>query len=92
MARTQLNARQLLNGTIQQEDIDTTTTGKAMITKVVPGVGITLSSTGVDPGTGIVTINAIGGSGSVVHHDRNVDGGCPSSVYLPNQVVNGGGP
>jgi len=52
-----INGRQIRNNTVQKEDIDTTTTGKALITKIVPGSNVSLSSTGVDAGTGDVTIN-----------------------------------
>jgi hypothetical protein len=93
MARTQLSATQILNRSLQEEDMDITTPGKAMITRVVAGTGITLSSTGIDPGTGVVTINSTGSTNTNNNnHDRNVDGGHPSSLYLPSQVINGGGP
>lgn len=54
----QVRGGQIKNATIQRQDLDTVTTAQAVITKVVAGTGITLSSTGVDPGTGDVTVNA----------------------------------
>lgn len=56
MARTLLTSREI--GNVQRNDLDITTTGEAIIRKVVAGTGISLSSTGVDAGTGDVTINA----------------------------------
>lgn len=60
MARTQLNARQILDGDIQKTDLDTHTPGQAVITRLVAGVGVSLQSTGVDTGTGDVTIGIPG--------------------------------
>jgi hypothetical protein len=82
MARTQVNAAQILNGTIQKEDLNTNTPGKAVITNLIAGNGISLSSSGVDQGTGSVTINVV----------RNIDGGSPDSVYARTQSIDGGGP
>jgi hypothetical protein len=55
-----------------REQLDTATTGQAVITKAIQGTGITLSATGVDAGTGDVTINltvpvalASGGTGQI---------------------------
>jgi hypothetical protein len=62
MAKTEIRSKQIKDSTINKDDIDITTTGKALITKVVAGSGVTISSTGVDSGTGDVTINASGGS------------------------------
>jgi hypothetical protein len=87
MARTQLNARQLKDGDIQNVDMDIITPGLAVVTKLVAGTGVTFDSTGVDEGTGVVTINA---TNSVF--GKNVDGGHPASVYLPSQNLNGGTP
>lgn len=60
MAATQINSDSI--GEVRRNDFDTTTTGQAVITKVVAGTNISFSSTGVDAGTGDVTINASGGS------------------------------
>lgn len=61
MGRTQLTSREI--GSVQRNDFDTTTTTQAVITKVIAGTNVTISSTGVDAGTGDVTINASGGGG-----------------------------
>lgn len=57
MAATQVPSTLVKNQTINIDDIDITTTGKALITKVVAGTNIYISQTGVDAGTGVVTIN-----------------------------------
>lgn len=49
------------DGTVLRGDLNTTLAGSAVITRVLAGTGVTLSSTGVDVGTGDVTINATGG-------------------------------
>ena len=60
MSKTLLESDEI--GSIQRNDFDITTTGQAIITKIIAGTGVTISSTGVDTGTGDVTINASGGS------------------------------
>jgi hypothetical protein len=57
MARTELKSSQIHDGSIQNIDIDTSTPGKALITKLVAGNGIVIDSTGIDSGTGIVTVS-----------------------------------
>lgn len=49
---------QIADGSIQRVDLDVTTAGQAVSRKAIAGLGITLTSTGVDAGTGDVTINA----------------------------------
>ncbi len=61
MAVTQLSTDNI--GNIQRNDFDITTTGQSVITKVIAGTNITISSTGIDAGTGDVIINAASGSG-----------------------------
>lgn len=63
MGATQLTPRQLGANSLTRDDVDTSTTTKALITKVIAGTNISISSTGVDAGTGDVTINASGGGG-----------------------------
>jgi hypothetical protein len=57
MAQTVIRSRQLENDGIWREDLNISTSGKAVIRRAVAGTGITLSSTGADAGTGDVTIN-----------------------------------
>lgn len=62
MSATQFTTRQLGSNSVTRDDIDITTTTKALIAKIVAGTNITISSTGVDAGTGDVTINAASSS------------------------------
>jgi hypothetical protein len=70
MARTLIDGLdQILAGSVGRASMNTATTGQALITKVIAGTGVSLSSTGVDAGTGDVTVNislasppAIGGT------------------------------
>lgn len=62
MSKTLLESDEI--GSVQRNDFDITTTGQAVITKVIAGTGVTISSTGINPGTGDVTINAAAGGGS----------------------------
>lgn len=61
MARTQLSTREI--GNVQRNDVDTTTTGEALIRRLIAGSNVSFSSTGVDTGTGDVTVN-VGTSGN----------------------------
>jgi hypothetical protein len=58
MASTVIRGAQIKDSTVQRHDLDTSTVGQAVVTKVVQGSGITLSSTGADSGTGDVTVAA----------------------------------
>lgn len=71
MAKTLLESDEI--GSIQRNDFDITTAGQAIITKIVAGTNVTISSTGVDMGTGDVTINAslTGGGGSGITRSIN---------------------
>lgn len=57
MPRTNVGGEQIRDETIKRPDLNVSETGKAVITKVIAGVGCTTSETGVDPGTGDVTVN-----------------------------------
>lgn len=57
MARTEIRSGQIKDSTVNKDDIDVSTTGKALVTKIIAGTNITLGSTGVDAGTGDVTVN-----------------------------------
>lgn len=55
MGQTTLTTQQFSG--VQRDDIDVATTTKALITKVIQGTGVSISSSGVDSGTGDVTVN-----------------------------------
>lgn len=53
----QINKAQLRAHIIDLSHIDTTTVGKSLITKIIPGAGLSISNrTGADEGTGAVTL------------------------------------
>lgn len=56
MARTQVRSPQLEDQGVKRADLNTSTTGSAVTSKLVQGAGILLTSTGVDAGTGDVTV------------------------------------
>ena len=58
MARTTVGAALVRDGGIFREDLNTDATTHAVLTKIIAGTGISISSTGVDAGTGDVTVNA----------------------------------
>ena len=58
MAATQLSSNEI--GSVQRNDFDIITSGQAVITKIIAGTNHSITSTGVDPGTGDVTINFSG--------------------------------
>jgi hypothetical protein len=64
MARTEVRTQQIQDGGVTRDDLNTADSGKAVVRKIVQGSGVTISSTGVDSGTGDVTINATGGVGT----------------------------
>lgn len=68
MARTEPRGGQIKDGSIQRDDLDASTSGQAVVRKVVQGTGMSLSSTGADAGTGDVTVATQAASGSQVGH------------------------
>jgi len=66
MARTQVKGQQVEDGSIEKVDLCIDKPGASVITRVLPGNGIALSSTGIDEGTGDVTINVVPNSTSTV--------------------------
>jgi hypothetical protein len=56
MARTQIPTTLIEDGSIRRVDINTTTTGQALATRIFVNSPLTISSTGVDSGTGDVTL------------------------------------
>lgn len=69
MGNTNIRSRQIKDADILKADINTTTTGSALITKVVSGTGISLSSSGVDAGTGDVTVALASGVATAGTYD-----------------------
>ena len=58
MARTQVRSEQIANEAVQRVNLNSSQVGEAVISKVIAGDYVNLaSSTGVDPGTGDVTIS-----------------------------------
>jgi len=55
--RTQVRSNQLKDGDVKRVDLNTTTSGDAVITKVVAGNNVTIYSTGTDAGTGDVEVH-----------------------------------
>jgi hypothetical protein len=66
MSITLVRKAQIRPLNISRSDINTTTTGSALITKIIVGTGLTLSSTGVDAGTGDATIGLSIASASTI--------------------------
>ena len=58
MSRTQLTGSQVSDYSIQRHDLDSITPGQAVVTRLVAGKYIELISTGIDSGTGDVTVNS----------------------------------
>jgi hypothetical protein len=56
MPRTQIGTTLIEDGSVRRVDINTVTTTQALITKVIVNSPLTISSTGVDSGTGDVTL------------------------------------
>lgn len=58
MGITRVTGRNIKDASVGRSDLITATTTEAVITKAIAGTGVSISSTGVDAGTGDVTINA----------------------------------
>lgn len=56
--RTRISSREIRNSEIKKDDVNITESGQALITQILAGVGISLDWSGVDEGTGVVTISA----------------------------------
>lgn len=57
MPKTQVRGSQIRQGKVQRKDLDTTTVGNSVVTKIIAGSGVTITFTGADSGTGDVTLN-----------------------------------
>ena len=64
---------QIRNGTVVRDNLNIVDTGDSLLRKIIAGSGISLESTGIDPGTGDVIITSSGGSGTwdyKIPHDQ----------------------
>lgn len=69
-----LTGEDFKDGTLYRQDLNTTSTGKAVVRKVIAGTDINISYTGVDPGTGDVTISFNSSTGGITaSQHRNLD-------------------
>lgn len=59
MSKTAVQTRDIKDGEVKRADLNATETGSAVIKKIIAGAGILISQTGVDSGTGDVTIRAL---------------------------------
>jgi hypothetical protein len=84
MATTNIRGAQILNNTVQRQDLDTSTVGQAVVTKLLQGSGITLSSTGADSGTGDVTVSGAPVSSPVVLGETATDPIFTSGIIVPS--------
>ncbi len=90
MPVTGLRGRQILDGDVFRNDLNTTTSGSAVITKIIAGTNITISSTGVDAGTGDVTINATASGGGATWTKESVRAATTANITLSGtQTIDG---
>lgn len=75
----------IVDGEVSRADLNTSTSGQAVVTRIIAGTGVTLGSTGADSGTGDVTINTAGG-GITFNVDRTGDGSITGLVNGANSV------
>ena len=54
-----IKGEQIQDGTVCRIDLNTTTIGQAVATKIIQGNNINISSTGADSGTGDITVNLV---------------------------------
>jgi hypothetical protein len=89
MAKTEIRSAQIKDSTVNRDDLDTATTGKAVVAKIIAGTNITLGSTGVDAGTGDVTINGPTIDATVTDGSNNPVSS--NAVYDAIAAIPGGG-
>jgi len=66
MGRTSIGTREVRDGSVARDDVNISTAGQSLITKIVAGSDVSLSWTGADPGTGDVTVNFVGGASTAI--------------------------
>lgn len=74
MAQTTIRSAQILDTTVGRDDLNTATSGQAVVVKIIAGTNITLGSTGANAGTGDVTINASGGGSGITRSINSISG------------------
>ena len=57
MAKTQVRGSQIRTGQVKKPDLAVSTVNNSVVTKIIAGTGVTITSTGADAGTGDVTLN-----------------------------------
>lgn len=67
MARTEVKTKNIFDGAVTRDDLNSLTSGQAVIKKLVAGTNVTLSSTGADTGTGDVTVNLSGATSNYTY-------------------------
>jgi hypothetical protein len=94
MAQTKVKGAAIQDGSVQRVDLDTTTAGQAVTAKIIPGTNVTISSTGVDAGTGDVTINVPDSVGFDTYllwdFDTTTDGWTVVNGTITYSALNGG--
>lgn len=64
-AQTTVTGSQIRNGTVTRDKMNTGTAGKSVITRILPGIGVNLTYSGADTGTGEVIISMDSVTGGV---------------------------
>lgn len=70
MGSTQVRGKQLKDGDIGREDLNVDTSGRSVVRKIIGGTNVNLTATGVDAGTGDVTINVPSMNDGYAIHDN----------------------
>lgn len=84
MARTEVRSGQIKDGEVKRDDLNTTDSGQAVITKAIADHGISISETGADSGTGDVTFSAKTYEGvEVTGTTQQAD---PNTEYITNNA------
>lgn len=77
---TKIRGIDIFSKSINKSHLVINKTGVAVVTNLIPGAGISLDSTGVDMGTGAVTIN------SGYHHTQAIDSNIWSIIHNLNKL------
>lgn len=97
MAKTSVKSEQIKDGGVKRSDVNISQTGEAIIRRLIAGTNISLFSTGVDTGTGDVTVSVSStpnftslsiGSNTVIDSLRNLTG--ISSISVNGNITAAG--